>query len=986
MDWLDKVTAIKNRTIKFLLAALVFTLLSPISPVVANGEVPISISAIEGVTPPIAGATPVTSITENEEFTGTVSWSTIDGPLLGNFETSTIYAATIILTPKTGFTYGSLGDDFFIVEGSSRTFFEAETGEVNAIFRPLVGDASEFMDESFGSNGKFSVKSFFGESPLNESNTAVGPIKVDRIAVDSQDRIVVLASFYDENDIDNHILFRLNADGSYDNNFGASGPSLRTLESDSSKHYVLVTTTCISYKESLDLEIVSQDKILVMLSGSAAEGSCAGAHHNLVTRYLSDGSIDETFAEEGVIGSLLPQSGFPEGLYSDLNVDALGRIVVASLSYDDPFAIFLERFTSSGLPDLTFGQSGETFALVSYPEDGMPSYYRTVQIIADGASGYIIAFTGEIFYDNSEEIFSQLIRLDEFGDLDEDFVPPLPPGSDSDSPPGPYIVPYFFVTDLVADGSTGFIMSGTFVFSGNFNESFNPQDLFGIMIRFNLDGAVDTEFSGAGNDPYMSPNFSINCTNSALLRSNQSSNSFIGVIVADYCGYGESQEGRVKAFSSSGSFQGDFAIEETADIPELQLINQLIRTSTGKILTLTGVKPTMGYLAYGFEVYSCNQIDSSPCQDVDWSNATITRYELPNLLIAPPDESLGISGPEQVVGVVGIPINPFSFTVSGGTGTETITVTSGYALPEGLTLSSAGLISGTPTASGTTTTSFTVTDSSNETLTAYIEFVFTLDGRPSAPTPPPAPTPVPYLTTLTTPKLNLKDGKLICTPGTYNAGYTLNGVTQVSTTALFTPSTFTYNLLINGIAQASLTVTSNNSSHSWSMPTASAGALLTCSVTVTANGVTNTDRSSDNATAITTASLTHSNSLAAANTDYSAALAANTKAYQKALVDNRAKWRSDTEKIRTDYYAERDRIKSLPPTKLTRALSSAALKSYTTAIKKSAADYKASKPAALAAKEAADKAALDAKSAAIAKANATYATFIESIGYGVLIP
>ena len=109
-------------------------------------------------------------------------------------------------------------------------------------------------------------------------------------------------------------------------------------------------------------------------------------------------------------------------------------------------------------------------------------------------------------------------------------------------------------------------------------------------------------------------------------------------------------------------------------------------------------------------------------------------------------------------------------------------------------------------------------------------------------------------------------------------------------------------------------------------------------------------------------------------------------AYQKALVDNRAKWRSDTEKIRTDYYAERDRIKSLPSTKTTRAQASAALKAYTAAHKKSAADYKASQPAAATARDAANKAALDAKSAAIAKANAAYGTAIESIGYGVLIP
>jgi len=249
-----------------------------------------------------------------------------------------------------------------------------------------------------------------------------------------------------------------------------------------------------------------------------------------------------------------------------------------------------------------------------------------------------------------------------------------------------------------------------------------------------------------------------------------------------------------------------------------------------------------------------------------------------------------------------------------------------------------------------------------------------------------APTPVPYLKTLATPKLNLKDGKLICTPGTYNAGYTLNGVTQGSTTTLFTPSSFTFNFLVNGITQTSLTVTTAQLTASWNLPTAPSGAMISCSVTVSANGVTNTDKSTDNTSAVSSALSVQALAIAKANTDYSMSQSANSKAYQKALVDNRAKWRSDVEKIRTDYYAERDRIKSLPSTRVTRALASAALKAYTAAQKKSATDYRASQPAALAERDAANKAALDAKTTAIAKANAAYGTFIESIGYGVLIP
>jgi hypothetical protein len=1092
------VFAIKNRVITSLLTTLIVTFFAPISPAVANGDVLVSISAIEGVTPPVAGETPVQFITPNVEYTGEVFWSNIEGPLIGNFETLTSYVAEIIITPKPGYTLDGLVDNFFTVEGASRVS-NYVSGEVIAIFNPIVGDATDYLDETFGTNGYFNIKDFFGEAPLNDSNTAVGPIKVDRIAVDSQDRIVVLASFYDADDVDNHILFRLNADGSYDNSFGVSGPSLRKVEGDTPKPYVLITTTgrCYGSSEKVDLEIVSADKILVLLSGTDVESECFGDYHNFVVQYDNNGTIDETFADEGVIGSLEPQSStgyFPEAFFIDLTVDAEGQIVIASFSTFSPSELVIYRFDSSGFSDVEFCADyltlsnptdcdpGTAYVPIASPEilnltsESDPELiwlnYRTLQIIADGTGGYVIAYTGPNL-ESLGGIFSQFIRLQENGQVDPTLRAPAGNGIDFGDQ---FIIPSFFVTDLVPDGLTGFIMSGTFL------GSLSPEGFFGFVVRINWDGSFDTDFVGTNINPesnYLSPLVSEACFNTALLGNDITGQSNIGVIKGNFCTDGQAVGPSVKAFSPDGSFRGEFFIEQLTDESEFfdfKIVNQLEGTSTGKILALSGTRPTTGALGFLLAVGFLGVI--AP----DWTEATITRYQLPDLLIAPPDEPLGITGPEQVVGVVGTPIDPVSFTVTGGTGTETITVTTGYALPAGLTLSSAGLISGTPTAAGTTTTSFTVTDSSNETLTAYIQFVFTLTAQPLtitgparitgtvgtaitpvnltlgggtgaetatvtagfalpagltlstagrisgtptaagttttsftvtdslnetatatvefvislAPTTPPAPTPpvvvyvaptpVPYLKTLTTPKLNLKDGKLMCTPGTYNAGYTLDGVVQGSATALFTPSSFRYNLLINGITQTSLAVTSSSTSQSWNMPTGSTGALVTCSVTVTANGLTNTDKSGDNSSGASSALTTQSAAIATANATYAAALAANTKAYQKAIVDNRTQWRSATEKIRTDYYAERDRIRSLPSTKATRALSSAALKAYTAALKKSAADYKASGPAALAAKDAADKAALTARESAIAKANAAYGTAIESIGYGVLIP
>jgi hypothetical protein len=337
-------------------------------------------------------------------------------------------------------------------------------------------------------------------------------------------------------------------------------------------------------------------------------------------------------------------------------------------------------------------------------------------------------------------------------------------------------------------------------------------------------------------------------------------------------------------------------------------------------------------------------------------------------------------------GTVGTSITSYAITSTGG-------AIASYAIAPALsngTLTfdtTTGLLSGTPNTAASAAT-YTIT-ATNTTNTATQTFSLTV----SAPTPVVVyvpPTPVPYLRTLTTPKINLKDGKLVCTPGTYNAGYTLDGVVQGSATALFTPSTFTYNLLINGITQISLSVTSPAATATWTLSTSTSGSLLSCSVTVSANGVTNTDKSTDNTSAVSAALSTQATSVATANTDYSASQSANSKAYQKALVDNRANWRTEIAAIRTNYFDTVARINTQPKSAATNkkmiADKSTALKVMIAAQKKSAADYRASQPAAAAARDAANKAALDAKTASIAKANAAYGTFIESIGYGVLIP
>jgi len=94
-------------------------------------EKPVTIAAIAGVTAPAIGKTPVKAITENAQYTGTVTWSP---EVTGTFEFDTQYTATITLTAKKGFTLQGVGANFFKVTGAATVTNNANTGVVTAMF------------------------------------------------------------------------------------------------------------------------------------------------------------------------------------------------------------------------------------------------------------------------------------------------------------------------------------------------------------------------------------------------------------------------------------------------------------------------------------------------------------------------------------------------------------------------------------------------------------------------------------------------------------------------------------------------------------------------------------------------------------------------------------------------------------------------------------------------------------------------------------
>lgn len=97
----------------------------------------ISLKAIAGVTAPVPGAAPVTTIAASQ-YSGSISWNPA---VSSTFATSTVYTATINLTPKEGFTLSGIPANSFTVAGATANN-KTDSGVITAVF-PATGKEAE---------------------------------------------------------------------------------------------------------------------------------------------------------------------------------------------------------------------------------------------------------------------------------------------------------------------------------------------------------------------------------------------------------------------------------------------------------------------------------------------------------------------------------------------------------------------------------------------------------------------------------------------------------------------------------------------------------------------------------------------------------------------------------------------------------------------------------------------------------------------------
>lgn len=131
---------------------------------------------------------------------------------------------------------------------------------------------------------------------------------------------------------------------------------------------------------------------------------------------------------------------------------------------------------------------------------------------------------------------------------------------------------------------------------------------------------------------------------------------------------------------------------------------------------------------------------------------------------------------------------------------------------------------------------------------------------------------VPYLVSTSAPQIHIKDEKLICSAGNYQAGIADRGNIPTDGKDAYKPSNFTYNILVNGQPQRSLAINSGENSASWDLANVSSQAVATCSVAVTWNSMTIEDSSAGNVSGLKFAKSRESEEVIRANAEYSAAL------------------------------------------------------------------------------------------------------------------
>ena len=251
----------------------------------------------------------------------------------------------------------------------------------NSDFALIRYNTDGSLDTSFSNDGKITTD--FGASEDN----------ANAMRVQTDGKILVSGTSHGLGGI-RFALARYNSDGSLDTSFNDTGKLTTSLAPFDDRAYAL--------------SLQEDGKILV------AGESWNGSNNNFaVVRYLSNGQLDDSFANHGKLITALNPS-YDSARAMQLQSD--GKIVVAGFSTAANHSqILLIRYNSDGSLDTSFGNNGKTSA----EWNDFDTYGYALSLQTDGK----ILVAGTSNTDNQEQIIS-VARFNTDGSLDRFFTTP----------------------------------------------------------------------------------------------------------------------------------------------------------------------------------------------------------------------------------------------------------------------------------------------------------------------------------------------------------------------------------------------------------------------------------------------------------------------------------------------------------------------------------------------------------------------------------
>ena len=229
-----------------------------------------------------------------------------------------------------------------------------------------------------------------------------------------------------------------------------------------------VTTDIASSSNDEGRSVVVQTDGKILVAGISQDGT---GFHQVVVRYLSDGTLDGTFDSDGVASSNMV-NGMPDW-FADMAIQSDGKILAVSSNYTGSANEFrVVRFNQNGSIDTSFDSDG----VVNLSLGSLDNRGRSIAVQADGkilVSGQTGDGTG-----NSNDL--ALARLNPNGSLDTSF------SGDGLTTTNFGLSEYQAGSGLVVQADGKILLAG-----------FNTDHSF-CLARYSADGSLDLGFDNDG--------------------------------------------------------------------------------------------------------------------------------------------------------------------------------------------------------------------------------------------------------------------------------------------------------------------------------------------------------------------------------------------------------------------------------------------------------------------------------------------------------